>query len=190
MSAVALPRPQRRGRLRPTRRGRIVLGVVLLTVLAVGVVAIRLAARPASSTAVQPKQIHFVPVPTNPAIEQAWGIRFSALILGADRGILDVRYVVVNPSKSSRIHGGSVANPDPNAALKSLPVFIKEGGAGGEILPSSAMMHFEHFHFQTETTGSGFSILYGNSGGLLHVGDKVTIKMADGLEIKHVVIAD
>jgi hypothetical protein len=50
-------------------------------------------------------------------------------------------------------------------------------------------MHFEHFHFQTETLGSTFSILYGNSGGLLHVGDKVTIRMPDGLELHHVVIS-
>jgi hypothetical protein len=160
-----------------------------MVVLAVGVVAVRLAAKPAASTAVQAQKLHFVPVPTSPAIEQAWGIRFTAVILGADRGVLDVRYEVVNPAKSSRIHGGTVANPDPNAALKSLPVFIREAG-GGNIMPTSAMMHFEHFHFQVETVGSGFSILYGNSGGLLHVGDKVTIRMADGLEIKHVVIAD
>ena len=34
--------------------------------------------------------------------------------------------------------------------------------------------------FQTELVGTTYSLLYGNSGGLLHVGDRVTIKMADG----------
>jgi hypothetical protein len=188
VSAVSLPRPARPGRVRPTRRGRFVLGVVLLSVVAVGILAMRLSNRPAASTAVQPATTHsLTPVPHSAAIEQAWGVRFSALILGGDRGMLDVRYVVVNPAKSARLHGGSVTNPDPNAAVKNLPTFIKEGG-GGAIVPTSAMMHFEHFHFQTETLGSGFSILYGNAGGLLHIGDKVTIRMVDGLELKHVVV--
>ena len=50
-------------------------------------------------------------------------------------------------------------------------------------------MHFEHFHFQTEAVGNTFSIMYGNAGGLFHAGDKITIHMNDGLEIRHVVIA-
>jgi hypothetical protein len=163
--------------------------MVLLVVVASGVLAMRLSSRPASSTAVQPAVHRFAPVPLSPAIEQTWGIRFTAVILGADRGLLDVRYVVVNPAKSAKIHGGSVANPDPQVAVKSLPTFMRENG-GGAITPTSAMMHFEHFHFQTETLGSGFSMLYGNAGGLLHVGDKITIRMADGLELKHVIVSD
>ena len=101
--------------------------------------------------------------------------------------MLDVRYTVVNSAKSARIHGGSVSNPDPQKAVANLPTFIREDG-GGQIKPSAAMMHFEHFHFQTEAVGSGFSILYGNAGGLLHVGDRVTIRMADGLELQHVYV--
>jgi hypothetical protein len=188
VSSVALSRPARRGRFKPTRRGRILLGTALLLVVATGVLVMRLSTR-STSTAVQPAVHAFTILPRSTAIEQAWGIRFTAVILGADRGLIDVRYVVVDPAKSAKIHGGSVANPDPAVALKSLPTFIREGGGGG-ITSSSAMMHFEHFHFQTETLGSGFSILYGNSGGLLHVGDKVTIRMADGLELKHVVVGD
>ena len=190
MNTVALDRRARQGRLRPTRRGRLVLSAVLAVVIGGGILVMRLSAQPASSTAVQHPGQKFIVAPQSPAIEQAWGIRFTALILGGDRGMLDVRYVVVNTSKSARIHGGSVTNPDPQAAVKSLPTFIKEGGGGGAILPTAAMMHFEHFHFQTETVGSGFSILYGNAAGLLHVGDKVTIRMADGLELKHVVVSD
>ncbi len=186
---MAIPRPARRGRLKPTRRGRTVLSIVLLAVIAGGVLAMRLSTRSAGSTAVPPAVHRFAIVPLNPAIERAWGIRFTAVILGADRGLLDIRYTVVDPAKSARIHGGAVENPDPQVALRSLPTFIREDG-GGTLTPNSAMMHFEHFHFQTETLGSGFSILYGNSGGLLHVGDKITIRMADGLELKHVVVSD
>jgi hypothetical protein len=185
VTAIALPRPtppQRRGRL---RRRTLIAAVVVAA--AIGILAARLASRSAATTAVQADTARFVPIPVDHAIEQAWGIRFVTLILGADRGVLDVRYQVTNTAKSPRIHGGS-ASPDPAAALKSLPTFIRESG-GGKILPTSAMMHFEHFHFQTETLGSTFSILYGNSGGLLHVGDKVTIRMPDGLELHHVVIS-
>jgi hypothetical protein len=102
-------------------------------------------------------------------------------------GLLDVRYQVTDVAKSARIHGGS-AGSDPEAALKSLPTFIREAD-GRKILPASAMMHFEHQHYQTEKLGTAFSMIYGNAGGLLHTGDKVTIRMADGLELQHVVVS-
>lgn len=186
VNAVALPRGRKTPSPRVTRRRRLAAAAVLL---ALGtVIGIRYATRP-TSTVADTGTPQYVPVPDNPAIDQAWGIKIKQLILGADRGILDMRYQVVDVAKSSRIHGGATANPDPAVATKALPTFIRESD-GLKILPSSAMMHFEHFHFQTEKLGSTYSILYGNSGGLLHVGDKVTIRMADGLEIKHVVVAN
>jgi hypothetical protein len=187
MNAVAMSNPVRRSTPGRARKSRIVLaGLALLA--AVGIVGLRLATRPGSSTAVVAKGQHYVPVPADPAIEKAWGIRFTGLILAADGGALDVRYQVTDAAKSGRIHGGSVSNPNPATAIKNLPVFIREAG-GGAILPTSAMMHFEHFHFQTEAVGNTYSILYGNSGGLLHVGDMVTIWMADGLKLHHVVVS-
>jgi hypothetical protein len=183
VNAVALPRGRKQPSPRVTRRRRLVAAVAVLLALGT-VIGIRYATRPTSTVADTGKP-QYVPVPDNPA----WGIKIKQLILGADRGILDMRYQVVDVSKSSRIHGGATANPDPAVATKALPTFIRESD-GLKILPSSAMMHFEHFHFQSEKLGSTYSILYGNSGGLLHVGDKVTIRMADGLEIKHVVIAN
>ena len=187
MNAAVISNPARRTKPGRARRTR-VLAVGLALLAAVGIVVVRLATRSSSSTAVSAAAQHYVPVPADPAIEKAWGIRFTGLILAADGGALDVRYQVVDPSKSGRIHGGTTANPDPAAAIKNLPVFIREAG-GGAILPTSAMMHFEHFHFQTEQIGNTYSILYGNSGGLLHVGDKVTIWMADGLKQYHVVVS-
>jgi len=185
VSAVIAPGPAHR---RPVRvgRNRLAATAVLLALAAV-VFGLRLAARPPSPVS-QPPLPHTTPMPASPAIEAAWGIRFSALILGADRGMLDVRYQVVDPAKSGRIHGGSTNNPDPQAAVKNLPSFIRESD-GQRILPGSAMMHFEHFHFQTEALGNTYSILYGNSGGLLHVGDKVTIVMTDGLRLAHVTVS-
>jgi len=188
MSTVAIPRstrPTDPGRL---HRRRLIVGALVVVLASGGILALRLTTRSSGATAVSAPSPRFVPIPADPAIEQGWGIRFVALILGADRGVLDVRYQVTNTAKSPRIHGGTASNPDPNLAVKSLPTFIRESD-GNKILPTSAMMHFEHYHFQTETLGSTYSILYGNSGGLLHVGDKVTIVMADGLKLQHVVVA-
>jgi hypothetical protein len=187
VNAAALPGRAGSGPPAKLLRRR-VLAAALIILAFVGILALRLASRPTSIAADTPTP-HYVRMPNDPAIEQAWGIKIIALILGADRGILDMRYQVVNVSKSARIHGGAAANPDPAASVASLPTFIRESD-GLKILPSSAMMHFEHFHFQSEQLGSTYSILYGNSGGLLHVGDLVTVRMADGLELKHAVIAN
>jgi len=187
MTATAVPARVRRPSPARGRRRRVLIAVMLV-VGAVGVFALRLANRSPAATAVAAPTAHYVPIPADPAIEAAWGIRFTALIIAADGGVLDVRYQVVDPAKSGRIHGGSTNNPDPQAAVKNLPSFIRESD-GQRILPGSAMMHFEHFHFQTEALGNTYSILYGNSGGLLHVGDKVTIVMTDGLRLAHVTVS-
>jgi hypothetical protein len=187
VNAAALPRGRKSPSPRVTRRRRLLAALFVLLALGT-IVGVRAATRP-TSTVADTGTPHYVPVPDNPAIDQAWGIQIKQLILGADRGILDMRYQVVNVAKSARIHGGATANADPTAATKALPTFIRESD-GLKITPQSAMMHFEHFHFQSEKLGSTYSILYGNSGGLLHVGDKVTIRMADGLEIKHAVVAN
>jgi hypothetical protein len=178
------PRPGPRGR-RPLIQ---LLVPLVLAAAAAGILGARLAFH--HTTKDLAPSLRFVPPPPSADIESAWGIRFTAVVLEADRGVIDVRYQIVDPSKSGRIHGGGgQANPaDPLAALKNLPVLIRESG-GKKIVPSSAMMHFEHFHFQTELVGNTYSILYGNSGGLLHVGDKITIRMADGLKLVHVVVA-
>jgi len=163
--------------------------VAVLLLAATAILTMRMARTPRPTTAVATDAAHFVPVPRSAAIEMAWGIRFTDMILGADGGIVDVRYEVVDPAKSGRIHGGSTANPDPQEAVKNLPVFVDETD-GARVLPTSAMMHFEHFHFQTEQLGNTYSIIYGNAGGALHVGDKVTVLMTDGLKLQHVVVAN
>lgn len=166
------------------------LAPVLLVVAAVGVAGIRMAtqATPAVRRATAPAP-RFVPLPTNPALEAAWGIRFTAVLIEADRGMIDLRYIVLDPAKSGRIHGKSTgAALDPSAQAANLPTFILESD-GRKITPDAALMHFEHFHFQTEAVGNTFSIIYGNAGGLLHAGDRITIHMIDGLELPHVVVS-
>jgi hypothetical protein len=164
------------------------LASVRLVAATAGVIGVRLAARPSAIRTGAGPRLHFVPLPSSPAVEAAWGIRFTAVLLEADRGLVDMRYQVVDPAKSGRIHGGK-SGVDPKAQLANLPTIILESGRG-RLTPSSAMMHFEHFHFQTELVGSTYSLLYGNSGGLLHLGDTITIHLSDGLQLQHVVVGD
>ena len=65
-----------------------------------------------------------------------------------------------------------------------------EHGAVDDAARRAAMLHFEHFHFQTELLGNTYSIIYGNSAGAVHVGDNVTIVMADGLQLHHVIASN
>jgi hypothetical protein len=164
------------------------LAPVLLVAALAGVIGVRLATQPNGTRASVSTRLPYVPVPTMPAIEAGWGIRFTAVLLEADRGMLDLRYQVVDPAKSGRIHGGK-SGANPLTQLANMPSVILESN-GQRITPNSALMHFEHFHFQTELLGTTYSLLYGNSGGLLHVADRITIKMADGLELRHVVVAN
>ena len=114
----------------------------------------------------------------NPKLEADWGVKFTRIVMLADNGLLEVRYQVVNPAKSARLHtGGDVQN---------LPTLVDET-RGTRVQPHSLMLHFHHA--QTATAGATYSILYGNSAGALHVGDKVTIRMTDGLTLRHVVVS-
>jgi hypothetical protein len=188
MSTIVLP-----DRIAPGGAGRKkplvwLLVSALLVAAVVGVIGLRLAARPANVHTSSGAQLRFVPLPSSPAIESGWGIRFTAVLLEADRGMVDVRYQVVDPATSGRIHGGK-SGVDPKAQLANLPSMILESGHG-RLTASSAMMHFEHFHFQTELVGNTYSLLYGNAGGLLHLADRITIHMSDGLELPHVVVAN
>jgi hypothetical protein len=167
-----------------------VVAILAAIAVTVAIVGARLA-RSGKSTRVDDNAApaRFIPPPKSAAIASAWGIQITGLFMEADRGLVDLRYQVVDPAKSGRIHGGSPTNPDPNAAVKALPTFVDENN-GRKVYPTSAMLHFEHFHFQTELLGNTYSIIYGNSGGAMHVGDKVTIVMADGLKLRHVVVSD
>jgi hypothetical protein len=115
-------------------------------------------------------------IPASPQIEQSWGIRVVDVITLADGGLIELRYQVVDPSRGSRIHAGG-------SETASLPVLVDET-RGKTLTAKSAMFHFHHG--QTAVNGRTYSIVYGNSRGLIHVGDLVTIRMSDGLQLRHV----
>jgi hypothetical protein len=113
--------------------------------------------------------------PANPAIEQAWGIRFTNVVLMADGGMVELRYVVVNPATAGRIHSGGQNNAN-------LPTVINEA-TGAKIKPTSAMLHFHHGNQTSD--GRAYSIVYGNAGNAVRIGKTVTIEMTDHSKLEH-----
>ncbi len=51
------------------------------------------------------------PVPRDPAVETATGARIERATLAADTGLLDIRYVVLNPTKARRTIGDTSKPP-------------------------------------------------------------------------------
>jgi hypothetical protein len=120
------------------------------------------------------------PMPTSAPIEQEWGIRITVVQLLADNGLVEVRYLVTDSTRSSRLHG------DPNS-LQNIP-WIKVEGTGLSIKSKSVMFHFQHGVGQG-LDGRTYSIIYGNAGNAIHPHAKVAIVMPDGLELQHVPVA-
>jgi hypothetical protein len=120
------------------------------------------------------------PMPTSARIEQDWGIRITVVQQLADGGLIEVRYLVVDSTKSSRLH------QDSNS-LANIP-WIKIEGTDLSIKSKSVMFHFQHGVGQG-ADGKTYSIIYGNAANVVHKFAKVSIVMPDGLELQHVPVA-
>ena len=114
-------------------------------------------------------------MPTNPEIEQQWGVRVTLVQLLADGGLVEVRYEVLNTDRANRLHA--------DTSLDTIPSILLEGSSN-QIKPRSLMFHYHHGDKGTE--GRTYSIVYGNAGSILHRGSLVTVRMADGLLLQHV----
>ena len=146
--------------------------MALAIAVVLGVVAWRLQGR-GTRVAADPN----AKMPVSAVIEQNWGIRFISLSILADGGLAELRYQVVDNSKSQRIHVGDAKND-----TKNLPILVVEG-TGAEVLTRSVMFHFQHASYKT---GRSYSIIYGNAGGAVKPHTLVTIRLSDGLELQHV----
>jgi hypothetical protein len=158
--------------------GRFLLALLMLLALGAGLFGARLVASRGGLSAVNPFQPHPAvgsTVPTSSAIESSWGIRFNAVNLIADSGMVEVRYEVVDSSKGGRIHR--------DKTLKSLPTLIAE--PGGRRVTSQDLMFHIHRGVTAHDEGRAYSIVYGNANGAVKPGSFVTIKMADGLALQH-----
>jgi hypothetical protein len=118
-------------------------------------------------------------MPASPAIESAWGIRFTSVILLADGGGVELRYQVIDLNKAAKIHLG-----DPKS--NELPTIVVDG-TSSRVTPSSVLMHFHH---GDAADGRSYSIVYGNAGGVVRTGEYVSILMKDGSVLHHAQVSD
>ncbi|HEY7589432.1 MAG TPA: hypothetical protein VH723_00425 [Candidatus Limnocylindrales bacterium] len=139
--------------------------VAAMAVLAVGVAAIVAAALSASRPAGTPGL-----VVSDPAVELRYGIRLSQVAVIADGGLVDVRFVVLDPALAA----------DLTASEATIPTLVVEGS--GTRVRSAALMGAKH----DLRAGRTSFLLYRNTGGVIKHGTLVTIDFGD-LRIEHVV---
>jgi hypothetical protein len=111
-------------------------------------------------------------MPTNPAIEARWGVRVTQIGMTADGGMVDFRFVVLNP------------DPALNMMLdvNKLPVLVAEDN--GTVLNSTAQMGDDHYL----NVGQTYFLLFRNSGGAVQSGSYVTVRFVGNLELRHVLV--
>jgi hypothetical protein len=101
-------------------------------------------------------------VPQSNEIEAEWGVRFTSVTLTADGGLVDLRFVVLDPEKASLLLGDE--EEAPRLAVRE----------DGEVVLHPAMIL--HRGLQT---GHTYVLLYRNTGGVVRVGHDVSILAGD-----------
>jgi hypothetical protein len=119
-------------------------------------------------------------MPTNPRIEQEWGIRFTVVQLLADNGLVEVRYQVLDNNKANRLHADS-------SSLANLPTIYLEGT--DKVVKSNSLLFHIHHEWEQGSEGRAYSIVYGNPNGALYPRAFVTVAMPDGLKLQHVPVS-
>jgi hypothetical protein len=106
-------------------------------------------------------------LPQSTSIEERWGIRVSMVGVTADGGLIDFRYVVVDPNKAL----------DWMADIKNVPTLVVEN-SGAEKAPqvnvAALMPHKQDFH-----AGRTYFLLYRNTRGAIKPGSKISVVIGD-----------
>jgi hypothetical protein len=100
--------------------------------------------------------------PSSPEMEAKWGIRVTQIGVTADGGMLDFRYIVIDPDKAQAI-----------AELQNVPILIDEQ-TGTEINSAALMIHRTSLQ-----AGATYFFLYRNTNGAVQRGHTVTVKLGD-----------
>ena len=109
-------------------------------------------------------------MPSNPSIEQQWGVRVTQIGVTADGGMVDFRYIVLDPDKALAMQQD----------VNKLPVLVAEDSS--TLLNSAAAMTAKH----NLNPGTTYFLLYRNTGGAIKPGTPVTVKFGD-LTLEHVI---
>lgn len=107
-------------------------------------------------------------VPSSPAVESAWGIQVTSVTTTADGGLVDLRFVVLDPGKAAAAMDGRDVAP-------RLLV-----GDDDVVLFPSMTLH------RGLTVGHSYFLLYRNTGGLVRPGHEISVLVGE-LRIGHVV---
>ena len=107
-----------------------------------------------------------VQLPGTPAsaevVEAQWGIRIQHIGVSADGGLIDFRFVVVDPDKAV-----------PLLSVENRPrLFVEDSGAMVD-----SLMHPPHSH--EPTAGQSHFLLYNNTGGAIQRGASVSVLLGD-----------
>jgi hypothetical protein len=139
------------------------VGAAALLLVAAGLIAISTALR-----AAPPSPSAF---PMNPQVESRWGIRPTLVAATADGGLVDFRFIVLDPEKASALLGTE----------ENLPVLRTEDR--GTLVNSAAAMAGGRHDY---AAGHTYFLLYRNTNGAIRPGTPVTILIGE-LKIEHVI---
>ena len=109
-------------------------------------------------------------IPLNPAIESKWGVRVSQVAVTADGGLVDFRFIVLDPQKASEM----MSNVD------NLPVLRPDSSS---VLINSAAQMGAHTALRA---GQTFFLLYRDASGAIKSGTSLSVLFGD-LTIDHVI---
>jgi hypothetical protein len=165
-SVLGMP-PWPAGQGRPFVQRAALTLVVLLA--AVGLLVARGWDPTGSTTSVDPSPAA-ADMPTSPAIEHTYGVRFTNVVLTAADGIVELRFRVLDASKAAALHD---AGTQP---------WVTVQGAG---LATPAMGG--HGHASDTPAGRAGYLLLSNTDHAGHTGDEVTVHVGD-LRLDHVTL--
>ena len=138
----------------------LVVAIAVIVTTAVSLIGVRWLASPQPATGT---------MPTNPAIEAAWGIRITHVAVTADGGLVEMRFLVLDSDRALAMMR-DVAN---------VPVLRVE--STGVTVRSAALMTAKHAVAAGRT---GF-MLYRNTKGAIKPGEAVSVVFGK-LELQHV----
>ncbi|NNJ11509.1 hypothetical protein EKD04_014320 [Chloroflexales bacterium ZM16-3] len=103
------------------------------------------------------------PMPVSAEIEAKYGVRISQVALIADRGLVDLRYTVIDPDKAALM----------TDSIESLPKIV---AGNGTVLDQRGAAHR---HGQNLEAGTTYFLLYSNTKNALVPGDTVIVRVGE-----------
>lgn len=144
---------------------RPLLVAVGIAVMVLGILAVRGVGPFADNQGSAPKS-----VPVSAEFENVYGIRISSVDITAAGGMIQIRYQVLDGDKAEALHSADTA-----------PMII---GADGVQYSAPGMAGHTHVG-KVSGSGSSDTLLLANSGGGVHPGDVVTVRIGD-IELRRV----